>query len=348
MTQAQNILPADPLQPNNPISEETPEVPLEQKKSKRNLYILGIMGGISILLLLSATFLYFYSRRQNELLGSTPIPIPTTSEVTNETEPTEEAPVSPTVGKTYPKVTVLDRNFNTAQALGPESDDEEFQINGVYYVQYQGKDAIYIHFQNSNGLSPQLYYHVDDNIQGVSDFEATTELSERVLVFRGKQPYDDPSLTDFSIDPKRENLYFGLVSHSTTNLDSYPDTSNVFKYNFTSKTSDIVIQKKLFIEDFLDFSGAFYVKEAVSPTHVVLYITPCYACGGGERQSFVLNTTTSGYLKLASEIGAIEYNQSDNSITYKKNNIVRQQDDCIEGYCPIFELSDEIFTSELP
>lgn len=348
MNQAQNIQSAESLLPNNPLPERTPEVSPQKIKSKRNLYILGIMGGISILLLISATFLYFYSRRQNELLGSTPTPIPTSSEVTNETEPTEEALVSPTVGKTYPKVTVQDRNFNTAQALGPESDDEEFQINGVYYVQYQGKDAIYIHFQNSNGLFPQLYYLEGEDIQSISNFDTQSELSRKVLVFRGKQPYDDPSLADFSIDPKRENLYFGLVSHSATNLDSYPDTSNVFKYNFSSMTTDIVIQKKLFVEDFLDFSGAFYVKEAVSPTHVVLYITPCYACGGGERQSFVLNTTTSGYLKLASEIGAIEYNQSDNSITYKKNNIVRQQDDCIEGYCPIFELSDETFSSELP
>lgn len=347
MTQPQNPTPVETVIPNNPNTETIPIIP-PQTKSRRNLYILLLMGLILLLLLVSATFLYFYKDNQVEPTVPTPSTLPTTSYEGGETEPGDDSVVSPTEGKTYPKVTVTDRNFNTAENLGPVSDDAEFEINGVYYAKYEGKDAIYIHFQNSNGLYPELYYREGEDIQGVSDFDAQTELSQKVLVFRGKQPYDDPSLNDFSIDPEGDNLYFGLVSHSTTNLDSYPDTSNVFRYNFSSKTTDIVIQKELFDESFLDFSGAFYVNKAISPTHIVLYITPCYACGGGERQSFVLNTTTSEYLKLASEIGAVEYNQSDNTVNYKKNNIIGQLEDCIEGYCPIFDLSDEIYSSELP
>ena len=347
MTQPQNSIPTETVIPNNPNTETIPVV-ASQTKSKRNLYILLLTGLILSLLLIIATFVYFYTNGRDQEIVPSPTTRPTTTEEVGESEPGDESVVSPTVKKTYPKATVADKNFNTAEKLGPVSDDAQFEINGVYYVKYNGKDAIYIHFQNSNGLFPELHYREGEDIQGVSDFDAQTELSQKVLVFRGKQPYDDPSLTDFSIDPEGDNLYFGIVSHSTTNLDSYPDTSNVFKYNFASKTTDIVIQKELFVGSFLDFTGAFYVLEAISPTHLVLYITPCYACGGGERQSFVLNTTTSEYLKLASEIGAIEFKRSENTMTYKKNNIVGQQEDCIEGYCPIFELSDETYSSELP
>ncbi len=344
MTQsAQNTQPTESLK--DPIPGA---IPVETKKSSRSLFVILVLTSvILILLVIVALFLYSYTNRHNGLDVSMPTPLPTIAQSYEETDPGENATVSPTQSKDYPKVEVADRNFNTAEKLGPVSNDSEFEINGVYYAKYMEKDAIYIHFQNSNGLFPQLYYLEDGNVQGASDFDAETDLIGRILVFRGNQPFDDPSLTDFSIDSRKENLYFGLVSHPATNTDSYPDTSNVFRYNFASKTTDILVQKKLFDESFLDYSGAFYVKQSISEEYLVLYITSCYACGGAEKRSFVLNTKTSEYIELADEIGEITYNGSANTISYKKNLIVGQQEDCLD-FCPIFELSEEVFTSELP
>lgn len=261
------------------------------------------------------------------------------------TIPTEV--VTPTESSNFPKAQVLDRNFNTATNLGPVSDSSPFEINGVYLVKHQGKDALYVNMQNSNGHFPELRFYENGELSSQSEVSPET-LTERVLIFRGRQPEDDLYLSGFKWDQNREHLYFSMVSHSTTNSDSYPDTSNVFHYNTAEQQTEIVVQTNIWNDTFLEYDGAFTVKEILSNKYLLLTIGECYACGEASVKSFVLNIENLGYnLVSTSEITDVTYDEAEGTISYRTV--------MISGYgegemmpIPTYTTSTEVFSTDLP
>lgn len=261
------------------------------------------------------------------------------------TMPTEA--VTPTESSNFPKARVLDRNFNTATDLGPVSDISPFEINGIYLVKHQGKDALYVNMQNINGHFAELRFYENGELSSQSEVNPET-LTERVLIFRGRQPQDDLYLTGFTWDQNQEHLYFSMVSHSTTNSDSYPDTSNVFHYSTAEQQTDIVVQTNIWNDTFLEYDGAFTVKEVLSDKYLLLTIGECYACGEADAKSFVLNTENLGYnLVSTSEITDVTYDEAERKISYRTI--------MISGYgegemmpIPTYTTSTEVFSTDLP
>ena len=261
---------------------------------------------------------------------------------------TAELPeITTSIGSSDQQAKVADSNFNTATSLGPVGNDEEFEINGLYFVQYKGTDGIFAYYQNSNTVIQELDYETNGTIISTNEFDEN-DIVQRVLIFRGRLPLDDLYLSGFSLDPDRKFLYFALVSHSASNTDSYPDTSNVFRYDFAENKTDILVQKKINFEEFLEYSGGFRMEKAVSDKHLALSIGECYACDEAKTKTFVLNTEILVYKEVIGEdVTDITYLPDKNQISYRTVLLAGYGEDDIMPV-PTYKESEEVFFFDLP
>ncbi len=329
------------LLPTNPTTENTemPTLPTNKFNVKKAL-ALGLVFIVVITLLAIVVVMGMGKPDSDDDMKNKLTILPSET-------PVQITVVVPTLDREYLSTQVIDRNFNTSTNLGPVSEDSELETNEIYLVKYQGKDALYVNMQNSNGSFPELRYYEDEVLTSNSEVDIET-LTERVLIFRGRQPYDDLYLTGFTWDQKQEYFYFSMVSHSADNTDSYPDTSNVFRYNSEENKTDIILQKKIFEENFLDYEGAFNFEKVLSEEHLILSVGECYACDGLELKTFVLNLENLTYKQLADDrITDLKYNASDNTVHFRLMSL--------NGYgegealpIPTFVTSTEVFTKTLP
>lgn len=208
------------------------------------------------------------------------------------------------VGFSYSKKEITTGNSN----INTEDTGNAPTTKGFYLGEYEGKDSI-SYFDSGRYASGSV--SLSSGV-GLGSFDSS-KLKNLVLVFDNKdESYAFPSPLGFAVDAKRDNLYISLVTYDPINY-GVNEQNKIFKIDLKNRGikelhSHVIGDKGYYSK------GALFVKK-IEADWLVLSLSSCYHCGGGDRATVLLNTQT-GSEKYLGYVGDVTI--KDGSVSYQK------------------------------